>query len=420
MDRRLSGDRIPLARPIAVDGQALWRRESRAADSAMPPHPSRAREYLMKVAFLVPTIVLAACSRAPVVSTGGSAAAPVADGQRLASVEQRVDSIVRAKMLERHVVGASIAVVERGRVLKSTPYGVANLSTNEAVTRRTSFFVASITKVVSAAAAMMLVDDGRVALDDSLGVLLGGIPASWQQVTLRQLLGHTSGLPDVTSGPGRYIPTWEAALRELGDSALRAVPGREYQYTGTNWALVARIVEARGGQPFEEFATRRVLGRQDVRSAFFGGHERVGEGRAEWYTTMRNATPSPQVGDSVRLLRTDYPSYLHASNGLWISSEDLARWVDALARGLILKKESLGLTWAKVPLAAAATSREGLGGWGIHEVDGHTWILSEGGARAAVAHVRERGLTIAILTNTQGAGELAWLAEIANLYLARP
>lgn len=324
-------------------------------------------------------------------------------------------------MHERHIVGAAIAVFDHGRLVKSTPYGMANLATNEPVTRRTGFFVASISKVVGAAAAMLLVDNGRVALDDSLGALLEGVPPLWRRVTLHQLLAHTSGLPDVVIGPGQYIETYESALRQLGDGPLRATPGSQYQYTQTNWAFVARIIEARTGQSFDEFVKRRVLGPQGVRSATFGSYTRVGEGRAEWYTTVVNSTTGPpQFGDSAYLLRTEYRDYLHAADGLWISAEDLARWVDALARERVLSPESLTLTWTRVPLAAGGTSREGLGGWSVGKLGESTLLWSEGGARAAVFHVRERGLTIALLTNTQGARQLPWLAEITNLYLARP
>jgi CubicO group peptidase (beta-lactamase class C family) len=373
----------------------------------------------MKKAILAAIPLLAACMQ-KAASPSRSSTAPVVD-ERIGSIDKRVDSIVRAKMLERHIIGAAIAVFDHGRLLKSTAYGMANLATNETVTRRTAFFVASISKVVGAAAAMMLVDDGRVALDDSLGALLGGVPRLWRSVTLHQLLAHTSGLPDVVIPPAQYIATYEAALRELGDTPLRAAPGSQYQYTQTNWAFVAKIIEARAGQSFDEFVTRRVLGPHGVESATFGSYNRVGKGRAEWYTTALTPTAGPiQFGDSAHVLRTDYRDYLHAADGLWISAEDLARWVDAVARGEVLKPESLTLMWTRVLLPAGASSREGLGGWAVNSFRENTLISSEGGARAAVFHVRERGLTVALLTNTQGARQQAWLAEITSLYLTRP
>ena len=80
----------------------------------------------------------------------------------------------------------------------------------------------------------------------------------------------------------------------------------------------------------------------------------------------------------------------------------------------MLKPESLNLTWTRVPLAGGAVSREGLGGWAVNKFEENTLISSEGGVRALVFHVRERGLTIALLTNTQGARPAVWLADITK------
>lgn len=339
----------------------------------------------------------------------------------LAVAGHQVDSIVRAKMDERRIVGAAVVVIEQGRVLKRGAYGRANLATGEPVAPHTAFFVASIAKVVSAAAVMALADEGRLRLDESIGNILPGLPVAWRPVTVAQLVGHTSGLPDVVTGPGQYLESLGLALERYRDAPLRAPPGERYQYTQTNWALVGMIIEARSGRSFEEYVEARMFRPLGLRSPAFGGYQSVRRGRAEWYTTIAEPlTTPPQFTAAPRLLRTEYRDYLRPADGLFISAEDLARWVDALARGLVVTPASVAAIWTRVPLANGTTSREGLGGWGVNVDDGITTVFSGGGARASVVHVRPAGLTVVVLTNTQGAGEHVWIRDLVRVYAQGP
>lgn len=328
-----------------------------------------------------------------------------------------VDSLMRARMSERNVVGAAVAVVERGRVIKSAGYGTADLSTNEPVTTQTAFFVASITKAISGATVLSLVQDGRLRLDDHIAAFLPGLPESWRPVTVRQLLGHTSALPDVEAIPGVYMANLDAALDQLRDLPLRGSPGAAFQYTQTNWALLAKIVEATTQRPFTEYAMQRVVHPLGLHSATFGAYDAIGDGRSRWYTTAVQKTPGElEFGGSPRPLHTDYPPYIWAAAGLYISAEDLARWVDAFARGAVIDSALVDLLWTPVPLENGDASSEGMAGWVALGEGPSRSLLAVGGARAAVMHVPERGLTVALVTNTQGAGERSWIRELVRIY----
>ena len=114
----------------------------------------------------------------------------------------RVDDYVREQMRLRHVPGLAIAVVRDGRVIKESGYGLASVELDVPVSSSTVFEIGSISKQITAAAVMMLVEEGKVSLDDPISKYIGESPGSWRGVTVRHLLTHTSGLKNYNGLPG--------------------------------------------------------------------------------------------------------------------------------------------------------------------------------------------------------------------------
>ena len=116
--------------------------------------------------------------------------AALAQGTRLESI----DAYVTREIETRRIPGAAVAVVEHGRVAFKKAYGVANLETDAPVRTNSVFQLASLTKQFTAAAIMMLVEEGKVRLDAPISMYIENTPASWSAVTVRHLLTHTSGI----------------------------------------------------------------------------------------------------------------------------------------------------------------------------------------------------------------------------------
>src|ERR1700730_3853036 len=108
----------------------------------------------------------------------------------------RIDSAVRAAMEARRIPGLQIAVIKYGLVLKKGRYGMANLEDRIPVTDSTLFSIASMSKSLTCAGILLLMEDGKLSLDDSVGKYFDSLPASWNGITLRRLMNHTSGLRD--------------------------------------------------------------------------------------------------------------------------------------------------------------------------------------------------------------------------------
>src|SRR5512138_3161277 len=122
------------------------------------------------------------------------------------SQSARLDSLMRAEMKKQNIPGAAVVVLKNGKVLANRSYGLASIELQSPVTANTVFPVASVTKTFTGTAAMLLVERGKLSLDDNVRKILPEIPEAWSNVTVRQLLGHTSGLPDVIVNP--VLGTW--------------------------------------------------------------------------------------------------------------------------------------------------------------------------------------------------------------------
>src|SRR3954447_26657248 len=171
--------------------------------------------------------------------------APAAYGAPSGQATGAVDQYVRAEMDRLHIPGLALAVVKDGDVVYQQSYGLANVELKVPVTGDTVFQIQSITKTFTAAAVMMLVEEGKVALDDPVGKYLDGTPESWKPITLRHLLSHTSGIKDFINEPTaslRIDVSEEDVFKATAPRPLNFTPGEKYAYSNTNYHLLAMIL----------------------------------------------------------------------------------------------------------------------------------------------------------------------------------
>ena len=158
-----------------------------------------------------------------------------------------VDDYVKNQMRRQHVVGLSLAVIKDGKVIKALGYGLANVELNMPATKGTVYNIASIGKQFTATAIMMLVEDGKIGLDDRITNYLSYLPAAWSGITIRQLLTHTSGIRDYPSLPdfgqmNKSAVTTEQLVKMLADYPLQFRPGEKWKYCNTGYHLLAEII----------------------------------------------------------------------------------------------------------------------------------------------------------------------------------
>jgi CubicO group peptidase (beta-lactamase class C family) len=337
-----------------------------------------------------------------------------------------VDDYVRSEMKKRHLPAVAVVVIREGKVVKEKSYGLANVELNVPATEETLFQLASTTKAFTATAIMSLVEEGKFSLDESVRKILPALPLAWNGVTVRHLLTHTSGLPDVVLSEDSdevIAQTRPEALRKLALMPLRSRPGAKWSYNQTGYVLLGMIIEKVSGLGYEEFMAQRFFRPLGMTHTRFGDDRQVVAGRASMYTRYERQTDEKVSPAGLWTYRNLYPSYLYMAAGLNTTVGDLAKWDVAMTEGRILKPSTLEEMWRPVRLNDGKVFRlddKTLGygcGWLVDERPGHKSVGHTGSAATAYIRFLDDKLTVVVLTNCQGAEPDALAFGVAALYV---
>jgi len=364
----------------------------------------------------------------------GSAAAVVAAlwfGSH-ACAQPRVDSVdayLRREMTARRIPGLAVAVIQKGRIEKLGAYGDANVEFHVPTTPATLFQIASITKAFTGVAVMMQVEAGRLRLDESVGRYLDSLPPEWRGVTVRQLVNHTSGLPDIVDNPYTVhlvAKTVPEALRVLERRPFEFASGTKWSYNQTNYMLLGMLIEKVTGLTYDQFCLANFLRPLGLTTAAFGDARIIIPNRATGYTMFRFDADHPRRIDQPEALHYEFEPMLYSAAALNISVADLAAWIVALENGKFIRRASLEDIWTPATVGGEPYQRPpgspftsyGLG-WVLLPRSVHRAVGGSGGLRAAFFVYPEDSLAVVILTNLQGANPESLVEGVANLYFAR-
>lgn len=171
-----------------------------------------------------------------------------------------VDEYIKAEMKKSRIPGLSLAVVMNGRVVKAAGYGFSNVETQTPATSETAYKIASLSKPIIATAVMLLDQQGRISLDDSVARYLANVPASWANITVRQLLSHTAGL---TRDPSDYQPYIEqqpiAVIESTYSLPLQSKPGEKWSYSNIGYYVLAEIITRVTGMQWSDFIAQQLF-----------------------------------------------------------------------------------------------------------------------------------------------------------------
>ena len=331
--------------------------------------------------------------------------------------EARVDALVRSVMTAQHLPGLSLAVIVDGNVVLAKGYGLANVELSVPATALTRFAVFSVTKTFTATAIMMLVEEGRVALDHPMAEYLQDLPATWQPVTIRQLLTHTSGLPeyrDHLPELGDVRPDYPPArvLALIRDAPLQFPAGEGWEYTETNYFLLGLVIAQRSGMPYEDFVTKRLLEPLDLRDTRIDNATRLMPNRADGYLFEADGyVNAPRYS----------PTLTFAAAGLTSTVLDLAKWDAALGSARLLQPATWQVMWTNATLTSGESAEYGLG-FGLTPYRGHRRIGHVGGGdgfSAALSRFVDDHVTVIVCTNLNIGFDISALAnDISALYFA--
>jgi D-alanyl-D-alanine carboxypeptidase len=175
-----------------------------------------------------------------------------------------LDRRVRAQLDDHNIPGGLVAVASRGRIIHLKAYGMANVEHSVPVAEHTVFEIGSISKQFAAAAAMLLVQEGKLGLDDPIHRYLPDLPSEWLGVTVRQLLTHTSGIPDYeeirTYDVYSHRLTPEEVIQAAHSRPMDFAPGTGWYYSNTGYFLLSMILERVESRPLGRLLESRIFG----------------------------------------------------------------------------------------------------------------------------------------------------------------
>lgn len=305
-----------------------------------------------------------------------------------------LDDAIRAEIKRRNVAGVGIAVVKDGKIVREQGYGLANIEHNVPVNSKTVFQSGSIGKQFTAALVLLLAEDGKLGLDDPISKHLANTPKSWDGITIRHLVTHTSGLGDPYEKLDlRKDYTDEELIALEGTIPVLSAPGEKFSYSNMGYHLLGFICNKVGGKfygdqlrerIFEPLGmSTRVISEADIIPHRAAGYEFV-DGKLknqDWVAPRLNTT---------------------ADGSLYLTARDLAIWDQALRSGKILSKRLQDTIFTPAKLNDGSSTGYGFG-WFIGEHNGHR-LISHGGAWQGFLSSMNRfvddQLTVIVLTNS--------------------
>ncbi len=320
----------------------------------------------------------------------------------LAAQADWIDKFVVGQMKERKIPGLSIAVIRDGKIIKAAGYGFSNLELQVPATKDTVYEIGSISKQFASEAVMLLVEDGKLNLDDPIRKYLpANAPETWQKITIRHLLNHTSGLKDWTEIKGfsyRREYSAEEFVGLLNGFSLQFQPNENWAYSNTNLPLIGIIVERASGRSFEDFVSERILKPLNFASIRFKHQEDVVANRATGYVLRNDVW---KHGEPFR------PKIIAASGGILANAVDLARWWEAVLTGQVVKQTSLEQMLMPAKLNDDRTVSHGFAFF-TDSFNGHKMIhhhgSTVGGFGSVVRYFPAEKITIAIIGNLEDGG----------------
>ncbi len=331
------------------------------------------------------------------------------------SIYNKTDAYVESMMDSLEIVGLNYAILIDGEVVHKKEMGLANIDHQVPMTLDKLFAVASISKLFSSTALHRLLKSQNRSVEETVGEFLPDredLPESWKELSLKYLLSHTSGIPDIIDYGIFLAPeSDDFVIKNMKDKPFTSALGTESRYNATAYMLVRIIIEKLAGQDFEEHMQKNYFDKFNLSTANYGGFKKVVPNRVTSYQT---------VGDKLEMFPLNYSHTMYAGAGLNIKIDELILWMQALLNEQILDKDQLNTIWTPYKLNNNEVGSFGLG-WEAYEFENKIKINGHGGAGiSSLLHYRKDGFpnTVTVILLTNGAKNWVQSPHSVNMGIA--
>ena len=332
-----------------------------------------------------------------------------------ASLAAQLDRIAAQVLDQTGVPSASIAVVQHGKLAYTHAYGSARLASGRVhalpAAPSMRYSIGSISKQFTAAAILMLQQQGKLSLDDPVGKYVPGLTRG-NEVTIRQILSQTSGYQDYWPEDYLMTPmlkstTAQQILDVWAKKPLDFDPGTQWQYSNTNYVIAGRIVESITGQPLFGFLSQRVFRPLGMTSVWNSDETPLAgpDATAYYRHALGPLRPAPKEG----------AGWMYAAGELAMTAHDLVLWDESLLAQSVLSPESYKQMFTEVKLKDGKSTHYGLGVF-VRDSDGHRTIEHSGEVSGFVSDnvvLIDDGAAVVVLTNQDAVSAASTIARLA-------
>ena len=341
----------------------------------------------------------------------------------------QIDAIF-ASLKSSNAPGVAVLVMRNGKPVFRQGYGVTDSRSLHPISAETNFRLASFTKQFTAMCIMLLVHDGKLRYDDHLTDIFPEFPAYGKPITVRNLLNHTSGLPDYEDILMKQYPnTPEEKIPQILDAGVLKLleqqssgefpPGTKWQYSNSGYATLAMIVEKVSGKPFGQFLHDRIFAPLKMDNTLA-------------YEKGKNEVPNRAFGNSKTdkgMQETDQSptSAVLGDGGIYSSIDDLAKWDRALREHILLSEADMQPALTPVHLVDGLPTSDGHNvsygfGWFLDPYKGHRRMWHDGetiGFRTTIQRFPDDNLTVIVLANRTDVDPQQLALKVVELYLEK-
>jgi CubicO group peptidase (beta-lactamase class C family) len=331
-----------------------------------------------------------------------------------------VDKFMAAEIVREKVPGVAVGIYSRGKILLAKGYGLSNVELAVPVKPETIFQSGSVGKQFTAAGIMMLVEEGKVGLDDSITKYFPNAPKWWEPIKVKNLLSHTSGLSEYEtaerSGPKgpfymRLDYTEDEMVDKLKALPMEFAPGEKWDYRNTNYVLLGVIIHRVTGKFYADYLHERVFAPLGMDATRLISEADIVPNRSAGYELD---------GDTLKNQSWVSPTFNSTADGaLYFNVLDLAKWDGALYGTKLLKQSSLDAWWTIFVLNDRKPNSANYGfAWAIDSLNGHKMIEHGGawqGFKTHIARYVDDSMTVVVLANLEEANPTHMAHVIAGL-----
>lgn len=313
--------------------------------------------------------------------------------------------------------GAALLIAEKGKVVYRKAFGMADLELNVPMKPEMVFEIGSMTKQMTAVAVLMLMEEGKLSLQDEITKYIPDYPVQGHKITIHHLLTHTSGIKSYTSMQ-EWQPLWrndmtpEEMIDLFKNQPMDFAPGEHYLYNNSAYFMLGYVIEKASGMSYGKFLKERIFEPLKMNNSYYGSHEQIIQGRASGYQKKEDFV-------NAEYLSLTQP---YAAGSVMSNVDDLLTWQMAVRDNKLVKKETIQLAFTDYRLNDGKPIHYGYG-WGLNDINGSPTIEHSGGIFGYTTNgiwLPEEDVYVVMLTNRDDIGPGDISTRVAAIAIGKP